>query len=105
MTTSKVTSPEVYETSHIRRQRSTKAEVDARRDTLLEIVSEQQPMTVRQAGPELGFSEAVERVLLKGMSRDVDARYATAPEFATAFAQAAGGKWNDGGMLGRLFNR
>jgi hypothetical protein len=48
MTTSKVTSPEVYETSHIRRQRSTKAEVDARRDTLLEIVSEQQPMTVRQ---------------------------------------------------------
>jgi serine/threonine protein kinase len=64
-----------------------------------------EPTPLRQARPELGFSEAVERVLLKGMSRDADARYATAPEFATAFAQAASGKWNDGGMLGRLFNR
>ena len=64
-----------------------------------------EPTTLRQARPELGFSEAVERVLLKGMSRDLDARYATAPEFASALAQAASGKWNDGGMLGRLFNR
>ena len=63
------------------------------------------PMTLRQARPDLGFTEAVERVLLKGMARDPDARYATAPEMAAALAQAASGKSGDGGMLGRLFNR
>jgi hypothetical protein len=37
-----------YETSHIKRLRSTKADVEARRDTLLDIVLEMKPMTVRQ---------------------------------------------------------
>jgi hypothetical protein len=37
-----------YQTSPIKRQRSTKAEVEARREALLAIVAEMQPMTVRQ---------------------------------------------------------
>jgi hypothetical protein len=37
-----------YQTSHIKRHRSTKAEVETRRETLLDIVAEMQPMTVRQ---------------------------------------------------------
>jgi hypothetical protein len=37
-----------YQTSHIKRRRSTKAEVEARRETLLDIIGEMQPMTVRQ---------------------------------------------------------
>jgi hypothetical protein len=39
---------EVYEASRIKRVRSTKAEVEARRDALFDIVAEGQPMTVRQ---------------------------------------------------------
>jgi hypothetical protein len=38
----------VYQASLIKRHRSTRAEVRARRDGLLEIVAEMQPMTVRQ---------------------------------------------------------
>ena len=49
--------------------------------------------------------EAVERVLLKGMSRDPDGRYPSAPEFAVALAQAAAGHSADPGMLSRLFKR
>jgi serine/threonine protein kinase len=64
-----------------------------------------EPTPIRQARPDLAFSEAVERVLLKGMARDPDGRYTTAPEMAAAFAQAASGKLGDGGMLGRLFSR
>jgi serine/threonine-protein kinase len=64
-----------------------------------------EPMPLRQARPELAFSDAVERVLLKGMARDPDSRYTTAPEMAAAFAHAASGKAGDGGMLGRLFSR
>jgi hypothetical protein len=37
-----------YQTSHIKRHRSTKAEVETRREALLDIVAEMQPMTVRQ---------------------------------------------------------
>jgi serine/threonine protein kinase len=63
-----------------------------------------EPTPIRQARPDLAFTEAVERVLLKGMARDPDARYSTAPELAAALAQAASGK-ADGGVLGRLFSR
>ena len=38
----------VYETSHIKRKRSTKAEVEARREALYAIVEAMKPMTVRQ---------------------------------------------------------
>jgi hypothetical protein len=37
-----------YQTSHIKRQRSTKAEVEVRREALLEIIDGGRPMTVRQ---------------------------------------------------------
>ncbi|MEO8624890.1 MAG: serine/threonine-protein kinase, partial [bacterium] len=63
-----------------------------------------EPMPLREARPDLGFSEAVEKVLAKSMQRAPDDRYSTAPEFATAFA-AAIGKTGDGGVLGRLFGR
>jgi hypothetical protein len=39
---------EIYQASHIKRLRSTKAEVEARREALYDIIAEQQPMTVRQ---------------------------------------------------------
>ncbi len=66
-----------------------------------------EPMTLRTARPELAFSEALERVLLKGMSRDPDERHASAPEFAAAVSAAAGGDGSSGdsGLLGRLFGR
>jgi hypothetical protein len=63
-----------------------------------------EPTPLRQAMPQAEFPEAVERVLLRGMSRDADDRYSTAPEFAAALAQAATGR-SEGGLLGRLFGR
>jgi serine/threonine-protein kinase len=51
-----------------------------------------EPQRLRQVRPELGFPEAVEEVLAKGMSRDRNKRYRTAPEFASAFVEAASGK-------------
>jgi serine/threonine protein kinase len=63
------------------------------------------PTPIRQARPDLALNEAIERVLLKGMSRDPDSRYTTAPEFASALSAAASGKTGDGGVLGRLFGR
>jgi hypothetical protein len=38
----------IYQTSHIKRHRATKAEVERRRDSFFEIVAEMRPMTVRQ---------------------------------------------------------
>ena len=64
-----------------------------------------EPTPLRQARPELDFPEQVERVLLKAMSREADARYATAPEFAAALANAASGRFSETGILGRLFKR
>ncbi|HKV49837.1 MAG TPA: serine/threonine-protein kinase [Gemmatimonadaceae bacterium] len=46
------------------------------------------PTPIRAMRPDLGFSAAVEKVLLKSLSRDPDDRYATAPLFASAFAGA-----------------
>jgi serine/threonine-protein kinase len=66
------------------------------------------PVPLRQKRPDLNFPEAVEQVLAKGMARDPDARYQTAPEFADALVAAAGSSDRDpgaGGMLGRLFGR
>ena len=66
-----------------------------------------EPIPLRTMRPELNFPPAVEKVLLKGMARAVDERYATAPEFAAAFAGAATPEGDDksGGVLGRLFGR
>ena len=64
-----------------------------------------EPVPLREARPELGFSEAVEKVLAKSMQRAPDDRYTTAPEFAAALAGAISGKTSDSGVLGRLFGR
>jgi serine/threonine-protein kinase len=65
------------------------------------------PIPVRTKRPELNFPEAVEKVLLKGMARNADDRYATALEFSAAFAEAAGGGGGggDASLLGKLFGR
>ena len=64
-----------------------------------------EPTLLRAARPDLAFNEGIEKVLLKGMNRDPENRYGTAPEFAAALAAAASGKTGDGGVLGRLFGR
>lgn len=47
------------------------------------------PQKLRHVRPELGFSDAVEEVLARGMARDRNKRYRAAPEFAAALAEAA----------------
>jgi serine/threonine-protein kinase len=64
-----------------------------------------EPTPLREARPDLALPEAVERVLLEGMSRDADARHASAPEFAAALVQAASGPAGDAGVMSRLFKR
>ena len=49
------------EASPIKRHRSTKAEVGARREALLDIVSEMQPMTVRQVFYQATVRNIVEK--------------------------------------------
>src|SRR5204862_6944042 len=52
-----------------------------------------EPIPLRQARTDLDLPEAIEKVLLKGMQRNPDDRYTTAPEFANAFIAAShGGK-------------
>jgi serine/threonine-protein kinase len=67
------------------------------------------PIPLRQRRPGMDFPEAVEKVLLKGMARNVDDRYATTLEFASelqAAANAAGGSGpSSGGVLGKIFGR
>ncbi|MHB0949902.1 MAG: protein kinase domain-containing protein [Gemmatimonadaceae bacterium] len=72
-----------------------------------------EPMPIRQARPDIRFAASVEAVLLKGMHRDPDQRFQTAPDFAQALAEAAspqppaGGTpaGEGGGILGKLFGR
>jgi serine/threonine protein kinase len=66
-----------------------------------------EPMPVRMAAPQLTIPEAVERVLAKGMQRDPNDRYVTAPEFAQALATAVKGEGGSGDSrgFGRLFGR
>ena len=64
-----------------------------------------EPSPLRQSRPDLDFSEPVERVLLKAMSRDPDGRHSSAPEFAVALEQAAAGKTAETGIFSRLFKR
>ena len=50
------------------------------------------PPAMRRLRPELPLSEAVERVVARGLARHLDERYQTAPEFASALAAAATGE-------------
>jgi serine/threonine-protein kinase len=63
-----------------------------------------EPITLRQARPELDFPESLEKVLLKGMQRNPDDRYTTALEFANAFSGATQVN-KERSALGRLFGR
>ena len=65
-----------------------------------------EPVPLRQARPELNFPETMEKVLAKAMQRNSDDRYASAPEFASAFAASNAGKpagGGDSGRFGKLF--
>src|SRR5581483_8285034 len=61
------------------------------------------PIPIRRLKPELNFTAGVEKVLLKGMERDPEHRYRTAPEFAEAFADAAQTTPNRASRIMRLF--
>ena len=64
-----------------------------------------EPVPLRQARPDLDYSEALEKVLIKSMQRSADDRYNTALEFAAAVSGAISGRTADSGVLGRLFGR
>jgi hypothetical protein len=66
------------------------------------------PIPLRRRRADLTFSEAVERVLSRGMQRSPDDRYQTTLEFSEAFSAAAGGmpeRAGDSRILGKLFGR
>jgi hypothetical protein len=65
-----------------------------------------EPIPLRKIRPELVFPEAVERVLQRALQRNPDDRFASAVEFADAFAAAsANGSSPADGLLGKLFGR
>jgi serine/threonine-protein kinase len=61
------------------------------------------PTPIRKARPDLNFPASVEKALLKGMERDAEHRYRTAPEFADAFVAAAAAPDKRGSRIMRLF--
>ena len=64
------------------------------------------PIPLRQRAPDLNLPEAVEKVLLKGMSREAELRHVSAPEFASEFQAASkDGGSGPSGVLGRIFRR
>ncbi len=67
------------------------------------------PIPLKKTRPDLELPEAVERVLVKAMSRNAEDRYQTAPEFADALAVAARGEDPDApsvtGIFQRIFRR
>jgi serine/threonine-protein kinase len=63
------------------------------------------PTPLRAMRPDIPFNEELERVLVKGMARDPNDRYPTAPSFSEAFDAAVRGEGGGGGMLGRIFGR
>jgi serine/threonine protein kinase len=61
-----------------------------------------EPTPLRKVRPELKYPAATERVLQKGLARDPDQRYRTAPEFAAALAASPGSTES---RISRLFGR
>ena len=64
-----------------------------------------EPVPIRAARPDLNFPAAVEKVMLKSMERDPADRYQTAPEFATALADASKSGGSASGVLDRILRR
>jgi serine/threonine protein kinase len=60
-----------------------------------------EPTPIRAMRPDIRFTEELERVLTKGMARDPDDRYPTAPSFAEALDAAV--RRAGGSMIERLF--
>ena len=69
---------------------------------------------LRDSRPDLGYSDQLQRVFTKGLQRNPDDRYQTAPEFADAFANAVAGRSEtngpdsdgpEGTLLDKLFGR
>jgi len=72
-----------YLASHIRRQRATKAEVEARREALLDIIDDGKPMTVRQAkSAPLGSTPTTDRDCIRDRQRHRTSRRPRAAEAA-----------------------
>jgi hypothetical protein len=66
------------------------------------------PIALRQRRAGMDFPEAMEQVLLKGMARNADDRYASTPEFAEALRASASGNMTPqpgSSVLGKLFGR
>jgi serine/threonine protein kinase len=66
-----------------------------------------EPIPLRKVRPQLTLPEGVERVLQRALQRNPDDRFASAVEFADAFAAAANGNGSSpaDGLLGKLFGR
>ena len=64
-----------------------------------------EPVLIRAARPDLNFSAAVEKVMLRSMERDPADRYQTAPEFASALADASKSGGMASGVLDRILRR
>jgi serine/threonine protein kinase len=60
------------------------------------------PIPLRKVRPELKYPTAVERVLLKGLARDPEQRYGSAPAFAAALAASPESTQS---RISRLFGR
>lgn len=63
------------------------------------------PATLAQTRPDLQFPPGVDRVLAKGMARDRDERYRTAPEFASALVAAANDAPAQSSWLNRILGK
>ena len=73
-----------------------------------------EPQSLRDSRPDLEYSDELQRVFTKGLQRNPDDRYQTAPEFADAFANAVAGRSEtngpdtdgpEGTLLGKFFGR
>jgi serine/threonine-protein kinase len=63
------------------------------------------PATLPQTRPDLQFPAGVDRVLAKGMTRDRDERYRTAPDFASALTAAASDEPAPSSWLNRILGK
>jgi serine/threonine-protein kinase len=64
-----------------------------------------EPVLIRAARPDLNFSLAIEKAILKSMEREPADRYQSAPEFAAALADASNSGGSASGVLDRIFGR
>jgi serine/threonine-protein kinase len=64
-----------------------------------------EPTPIRTARPDLDFPAAIERVMAKSMEREPAERYQSAPEFASALADAAKSGGTASSVLDRILRR